>query len=168
MATGIDEHRRYAIDFIEACEEIKARCPHVHISGGDSNLSFSFRGNEPVRRAMHSVFLYHAVQAGMDMGIVNAGQLDVYDAIDPELRDACEDVIWDRREDATERMITLADKYRGTDAVAEKAAEEWCGGDVGKRLAHALVKGIDASEIGRAACRERGVQYVELSGVAVY
>src|SRR3546814_524589 len=144
IATGIDEHRRYAIDFIEACEEIKARCPHVHISGGVSNLSFSFRGNEPVRRAMHSVFLYHAVQAGMDMGIVNAGQLDVYDAIDPELREACEDVIWDRREDATERMITLAEKYRGTDAVAEKAAEEWRGWDVGKRLEHALVKGIDA------------------------
>src|SRR3546814_66744 len=93
---------------------------------------------------MHSVFLYHAVQAGMDMGIVNAGQLDVYDAIDPELREACEDVIWDRREDATERMITLAEKYRGTDAVAEKAAEEWRGWDVGKRLEHALVKGIDA------------------------
>src|SRR3546814_86292 len=144
IATGIDEHRRYAIDSIEACEEIKARCPHVHISGGVSNLSFSFRGNEPVRRAMHSVFLYHAVQAGMDMGIVNAGQLDVYDAIDPELREACEDVIWDRREDATERMITLAEKYRGTDAVAEKAAEEWRGWDVGKRLEHALVKGIDA------------------------
>ncbi|RVT40357.1 methionine synthase [Sphingobium algorifonticola] len=143
VATGIDEHRRYAIDFIEACREIKARCPHCHISGGVSNLSFSFRGNEPVRRAMHSVFLYHAIQAGMDMGIVNAGQLDVYDAIDPELREACEDVIWDRREDATDRLITLAEKYRGTDAVAEKAAEAWRGWAVEKRLEHALVKGID-------------------------
>jgi 5-methyltetrahydrofolate--homocysteine methyltransferase len=144
VATGIDEHRRYAIDFIEAVVEIKKRCPHCHISGGVSNLSFSFRGNEPVRRAMHSVFLYHAIQAGMDMGIVNAGQLDVYDAIDPELREACEDVIWDRREDSTDRLITLAEKFRGTDAVAEKAAEEWRGWDVVKRLEHALVKGIDA------------------------
>jgi 5-methyltetrahydrofolate--homocysteine methyltransferase len=144
VATGIDEHRRYAIDFIEAVTEIKKRCPHCHISGGVSNLSFSFRGNEPVRRAMHSVFLYHAIQAGMDMGIVNAGQLDVYDAIDPELREACEDVIWDRREDSTDRLITLAEKFRGTDAVAEKAAEEWRGWDVVKRLEHALVKGIDA------------------------
>jgi 5-methyltetrahydrofolate--homocysteine methyltransferase len=144
IATGIDEHRRYAIDFIEACRDIKAACPHVHISGGVSNLSFSFRGNEPVRRAMHSVFLYHAIQAGMDMGIVNAGQLDVYDAIEPELREACEDVIWDRRGDATERMIALAERYRGTDAVAEKAAEEWRGWEVRKRLEHALVKGIDA------------------------
>ena len=144
VATGIDEHRRYAIDFIEATAEIKKRCPHCHISGGVSNLSFSFRGNEPVRRAMHSVFLYHAIQAGMDMGIVNAGQLDVYDAIDPELREACEDVIWDKREDATDRLITLAERYRGTDAVAEKAAEEWRGWNVVKRLEHALVKGIDA------------------------
>ncbi|PTQ11005.1 methionine synthase [Sphingomonas oleivorans] len=144
VATGIDEHRRYAIDFIEACREIKLRCPHAHISGGVSNLSFSFRGNEPVRRAMHSVFLYHAIRAGLDMGIVNAGQLDVYDAIDPELREACEDVIWDRREDATERLIALAEQFRGKDAAAEKAAEEWRGWDVVKRLEHALVKGIDA------------------------
>ena len=144
IATGIDEHRRYAIDFIEATAEIKKRCPHVHISGGVSNLSFSFRGNEPVRRAMHSVFLYHAIKAGMDMGIVNAGQLDVYDTIDEELREACEDVIWDRRDDATERMITLAEKYRGTDEAAEKAAAEWRSLEVTKRLEYALVKGIDA------------------------
>jgi len=143
VATGIDEHRRYAIDFIEATAEIKKRCPHVHISGGVSNLSFSFRGNEPVRRAMHSVFLYHAIQAGMDMGIVNAGQLDVYDAIDPVLREACEDVIWDKNDDATDNLIALAEKFRGTDAVAEKQAEEWRGWDVRKRLEHALVKGID-------------------------
>jgi 5-methyltetrahydrofolate--homocysteine methyltransferase len=144
VAPGIEEHRRYALDFIEAVSEIRARCPHVHISGGLSNLSFSFRGNEPVRRAMHSVFLYHAVPAGMDMGIVNAGQLDVYDEIDPELREACEDVIFDRRDDATERLITLAERYRGTDAAEEKKAAEWRGWPVDRRLAHALVKGIDA------------------------
>ncbi|MEH6714228.1 methionine synthase [Parasphingorhabdus flavimaris] len=144
IATGIDEHRRYGIDFIEATREIKKRCPHVHISGGLSNLSFSFRGNEPVRKAMHSVFLYHAIPAGMDMAIVNAGQLDIYDDIDPELRELCEDVIFDRRDDATDRLITLAEKFRGTDEVAEKAAAEWRGYEVHKRLEHALVKGIDA------------------------
>ncbi|MGJ8535575.1 MAG: methionine synthase [Parasphingopyxis sp.] len=148
IATGIDEHRRYAIDFIEAAREIRERCPGVHISGGLSNLSFSFRGNEPVRRAMHSVFLYHAIPAGMDMGIVNAGQLDVYDAIDPELREACEDVIFDRTPEAggdpTENLIALAEKYRGTDKKAEKEAEEWRGWEVVKRLEYALVKGIDA------------------------
>ncbi len=144
IGTGIDEHRRYAIDFIEAASEIRRRCPGAHISGGLSNLSFSFRGNEPVRRAMHSVFLYHAIPAGMDMGIVNAGQLDVYDAIDPELREACEDVIFDRREDATERLIALAERYKGTDIAAEKAAAEWRSLPVGERLSYALVKGIDA------------------------
>ncbi|ASK90042.1 methionine synthase [Sphingorhabdus sp. SMR4y] len=144
IATGIDEHRRYGIDFIEATREIRKRCPHVHISGGLSNLSFSFRGNEPVRKAMHSVFLYHAIPAGMDMAIVNAGQLDIYDDIDPELRELCEDVIFDRRDDATDRLITLAEKFRGTDEVAEKAAAEWRGYEVHKRLEHALVKGIDA------------------------
>jgi 5-methyltetrahydrofolate--homocysteine methyltransferase len=144
IATGIDEHRRYAIDFIEACREITVRCPHAHISGGLSNLSFSFRGNEPVRRAMHSVFLYHAIPAGLDMAIVNAGQLDVYDAIEPELRAACDAVIFDRHDDATENLITLAERFRGTDAVAEKQAAEWRGWPVRERLAHALVKGIDA------------------------
>ena len=144
VATGIEEHNNYGVDFIEACKEIRARCPHAHISGGLSNLSFSFRGNEPVRRAMHSIFLYHAIPAGMDMGIVNAGQLDVYDQIDPELRTACEDVILNRDPDAGDRLVTLAEKFRGTDAVAEKAAEEWRGWEVRKRLEHALVKGIDA------------------------
>ena len=144
IATGIDEHRRYAIDFIEAAREIRRRCPGVHISGGLSNLSFSFRGNEPVRRAMHSVFLYHAIPAGMDMGIVNAGQLDVYDAIDPELREACEDVILDRRDDATERLITIAERYKDSDPAAEKAAAEWRSLPVRERLSYALVKGIDA------------------------
>jgi len=144
IATGIDEHRRYAIDFIEAAREIRLRCPHTHISGGLSNLSFSFRGNEPVRRAMHSVFLYHAIPAGMDMGIVNAGQLDVYDTIDAELREACEDVIFDRREDATERLIALAERYKGVDAAEEKKLAEWRSLPVTERLSYALVKGIDA------------------------
>ncbi|WP_137785825.1 methionine synthase [Sphingomonas sp. 3P27F8] len=144
VATGIEEHNNYGVDFIEATREIRRRCPHVHISGGLSNLSFSFRGNEPVRRAMHSVFLYHAIPAGMDMAIVNAGQLDVYDTIDPELRTACEDVVLNRDPDAGDRLVTLAERFRGTDAAAEKAAEEWRGWSVTKRLEHALVKGIDA------------------------
>src|SRR4051795_12207157 len=144
VATGIDEHRRYALDFIEAAGEIRRRCPGTHISGGLSNLSFSFRGNEPVRRAMHSVFLYHAIPAGMDMGIVNAGQLDVYDAIDPELREACEDVIFDRRDDATERLVVLAERFKGTDEAEEKKLAEWRSLPVAERLSYALVKGIDA------------------------
>src|SRR5690606_10620024 len=143
VATGIEEHNNYAVDFIEAVKEIKARCPHVHFSGGLSNLSFSFRGNEPVRRAMHSVFLYHAIPAGLDMAIVNAGQLDVYDTIDPELRTACEDVILNRDPEAGDRLVALAERFRGTDAVAEKQAAEWRGWAVEKRLEHALVKGID-------------------------
>ena len=144
VATGIEEHRRYAIDFIEAAGEIRRRCPGVHISGGLSNLSFSFRGNEPVRRAMHSVFLYHAIPAGMDMGIVNAGQLDVYDAIDPKLREAVEDVILDRRDDATERLVELAERFKDVDPAAEKAAAQWRSLPVAERLSYALVKGIDA------------------------
>ncbi|QJB69148.1 methionine synthase [Parasphingorhabdus halotolerans] len=167
VATGIDEHRRYGLDFIEATAEIKKRCPHVHISGGLSNLSFSFRGNEPVRKAMHSVFLYHAIPAGMDMAIVNAGQLDIYDDIDPELREHCEDVVFDRRDDATDRLITLAEKFRGTDVVAEKAAAEWRGYEVHKRLEHSLVKGIDAhiiedTEEMRAAVKDRGGRPIEV------
>ncbi|PIW54042.1 MAG: methionine synthase [Sphingomonadales bacterium CG12_big_fil_rev_8_21_14_0_65_65_10] len=144
VATGIEEHDRYGLDFLEAVKEIKAACPHAKTSGGLSNLSFSFRGNETVRRAMHSVFLYHAIPAGLDMAIVNAGQLDVYDQIDPTLREACEDVILARRPDATERLIELAESYKGKSAAEEKAAEEWRGWDVKKRLEHALVKGIDA------------------------
>ncbi|MDP4574273.1 methionine synthase [Qipengyuania sp. G39] len=144
VATGIEEHDRYGLDFIEAVAEIKAACPHAKTSGGLSNLSFSFRGNETVRRAMHSVFLYHAIPAGLDMAIVNAGQLDVYDQIDPTLREACEDVILMRRPDATERLIDLAESYKGKSAADEKAAEEWRGWEVKKRLEHALVKGIDA------------------------
>ena len=144
VATGIEEHDRYGLDFIEAVREIKAACPHAKTSGGLSNLSFSFRGNETVRRAMHSVFLYHAIPAGLDMAIVNAGQLDVYDQIDPELREACEDVILMRRADATENLIALAESYKGKSAADEKAAEEWRGWPVERRLEHALVKGIDA------------------------
>jgi 5-methyltetrahydrofolate--homocysteine methyltransferase len=145
VATGIEEHNNYGVDFIEATREIRRRCPHAHVSGGVSNLSFSFRGNEPVRRAMHSVFLYHAIAAGMDMGIVNAGQLDVYDAIDPELRDLVEDVVLNRRADATDRLLAVADKFKGGPAkAADPAAELWRQWPVEKRLEHALVKGIDA------------------------
>ncbi|WP_232495007.1 methionine synthase [Novosphingobium kaempferiae] len=174
VATGIEEHDRYGLDFIEAVVEIKARCPHVHFSGGLSNLSFSFRGNETVRRAMHSVFLYHAIPAGLDMAIVNAGQLDVYDQIDPALREACEDVIMMRRpgvgEDgktSTERLIELAESFKGKDTVAEKAAEEWRGWDVTKRIEHALVRGIDAyvvedTEEARAAIAAAGGRPIEV------
>lgn len=167
VATGIEEHNNYAVDFIEACKEIRVRCPHAHISGGLSNLSFSFRGNEPVRRAMHSVFLYYAIPAGLDMAIVNAGQLDIYDDIDPELRQACEDVILNRDPDAGERLVALAEKYRGTDAVAEQQAAEWRGWEVVKRLEHALVKGIDAhivddTEEARQAIAARGGRPIEV------
>jgi 5-methyltetrahydrofolate--homocysteine methyltransferase len=143
VATGIEEHNNYGVDFIEATREIKKRCPGVKISGGVSNLSFAFRGNEPVRKAMHSVFLYHAIQAGMDMGIVNAGQLEVYDQIPHELRDACEDVILNRNPEATERLLELAPKYKGTGEVAETQDAEWRSWPVEKRLEHALVKGMD-------------------------
>ncbi|MEJ6010730.1 methionine synthase [Novosphingobium aquae] len=167
VATGIEEHNNYAVDFIEAVKEIRVSCPHVHFSGGLSNLSFSFRGNEPVRRAMHSIFLYHAIPAGLDMAIVNAGQLDVYDTIDPELRQACEDVILNADEGATERLVTLAEKFRGTDVAQEKAAEEWRSWDVVRRIEHALVKGIDAhivddTEIARAEINERGGRPIEV------
>ncbi len=167
VATGIEEHDRYGLDFLEAVKEIKAQCPYAKTSGGLSNLSFSFRGNETVRRAMHSVFLYHAIPAGLDMAIVNAGQLDVYDQIDPALRDACEDVILARRSDATERLIDLAESYKGKSVADEKAAEEWRGWAVEKRLEHALVKGIDAhivddTEIMRAAIAEAGGRPIEV------
>ena len=173
VATGIEEHDNYGVDFIEAAREIRATCPHVHISGGLSNLSFSFRGNEIVRRAMHSVFLFHAIPAGMDMAIVNAGQLDIYDQIDPALREACEDVILNRRpsvegeETSTERLITLAESYRGQDIAREKAAEEWRSYDVVRRLEHALVRGIDAyvvedTEEARAEVAARGGRPIEV------
>ncbi len=141
VATGIEEHNRYAIDFIEATKQIKQVCPGARISGGISNLSFSFRGNDKVREAMHSAFLYRAIAAGMDMGIVNAGQLEVYEEIPKELRDAVEDVLFDRRPDATERLVTLAETVKG----AGKTQVEdlaWRDADVRDRLRHALVKGI--------------------------
>jgi 5-methyltetrahydrofolate--homocysteine methyltransferase len=143
VATGIEEHNGYGVAFIEATRQITATLPHVHISGGVSNLSFSFRGNEPVREAMHSVFLYHAIQAGMDMGIVNAGQLAVYETIDPELREACEDVILNRREDATDRLLELAERYKGQAGGEAKAKDmSWRQLPVGERITHALVNGI--------------------------
>lgn len=163
VATGIEEHNNYGVDFIEAVKEIKARCPHVHFSGGLSNLSFSFRGNEPVRRAMHSVFLYHAIPAGLDMAIVNAGQLDIYDQIEPELRTACEDVILNRDPEAGDRLVALAEKYRGTDVVAEKQAAEWRGWAVEKRLEHALVKGIDQYVVeDTEECRQKAAKPIEV------
>lgn len=143
VATGIEEHNGYGVAFIGATKQITDTLPHVHVSGGISNLSFSFRGNEPVREAMHAVFLYYAIQNGMDMGIVNAGQLAVYESIDPELREACEDVILNRRPDATDRLLALAERYRGT-AGKEAAAKDmsWREGTVEERISYALVNGI--------------------------
>ena len=144
VATGIEEHDNYAVDFIEATRIIKRTLPHCHVSGGVSNVSFSFRGNEPVRAAIHSVFLYHAIQAGMDMGIVNAGGLPVYDDLDAELRERVEDVILNRRKDATERLLEIADRYKGRKGEAPVENLAWREKPVRERLAHALVHGIDA------------------------
>ncbi|BBL71063.1 methionine synthase [Methylogaea oryzae] len=144
IATGIEEHNRYGLDFIEAVTEIKKTLPHALISGGVSNVSFSFRGNNPVREAIHAVFLYHAIRQGMDMGIVNAGQLALYDEIPAELRDAVEDVILNRRPDGTECLLAIADKYKGDGSSVEKKEDlAWRSWPVAKRLEHALVKGID-------------------------
>src|SRR5579872_5189796 len=143
IATGIEEHDGYGVAFIEAARQIRQSLPHAHISGGVSNLSFSFRGNEPVREAMHAVFLYHAIQAGMDMGIVNAGQLAVYESIEPELREACEDVVLNRRKDATERLLALAERFKGAGGRAPREQDlAWREAPVAKRLEHALVNGI--------------------------
>ena len=144
VATGIEEHDNYAVDFIEATRIIKQTLPHCHVSGGVSNVSFSFRGNEPVRAAIHSVFLYHAIQAGMDMGIVNAGGLPVYDDLDAELRERVEDVILNRRKDSTERLLEIADRYKGKKGEAPVENLAWREKPVRERLAHALVHGIDA------------------------
>ena len=147
VATGIEEHNNYAVDFIEATRWIKANLPHAKVSGGVSNVSFSFRGNNPVREAMHSAFLYHAIKAGMDMGIVNAGMLEVYEEIEPELKELVEDALLNRRPDATERLVNHGEKLKaasaGTTATDKKVEEEWRKGTVEARLAHALVKGID-------------------------
>lgn len=143
VATGIPEHNNYAVDFIEACRDIKATLPHALISGGVSNVSFSFRGNDPVREAIHAVFLYYAIRNGMDMGIVNAGQLAIYDDLPSALRDAVEDVILNRREDATDRLLALAEEYRSSKGENDQPQlAEWRGWDVEKRLEYALVKGI--------------------------
>jgi 5-methyltetrahydrofolate--homocysteine methyltransferase len=145
VATGMEEHNNYAVDFINATRWIKANLPHAKVSGGVSNISFSFRGNNKVREAMHSAFLYHAIAAGLDMGIVNAGMLEVYEEIDPELKVLVEDVLLNRRPDATERLVDFGESLKGVgSAVSEKKAEEWRNGTVEERLSHALVKGIDA------------------------
>jgi 5-methyltetrahydrofolate--homocysteine methyltransferase len=142
IATGIEEHDNYGVDFIEATRAIKQRLPYARVSGGVSNVSFSFRGNEPVRRAMHAVFLYHAIAAGMDMGIVNAGDLPVYDEIDPELREAVEDVVLNRKSGATERLVEIAPKFKGGKAAERVVDLAWRSGTVSERLSHALVHGV--------------------------
>ena len=145
VATGMEEHNNYALDFINATRWIKANLPHAKVSGGVSNISFSFRGNSKVREAMHSAFLYHAIAAGMDMGIVNAGMLEVYEEISPELKLLVEDVLLNRRADATERLVEFGEKLKGEGTVqSEKKAEQWRSLSVEERLSHALVKGIDA------------------------
>jgi len=144
LATGIEEHATYGIDFIEACAWIKANLPGVHLSGGISNVSFSFRGNNPVREAIHAVFLFHAIKAGLDMGIVNAGALVPYDSIDPELRDRIEDVVLNRREDAAERLLEIAERFNSSEKTEDPKAAEWRSLPVRERITHALVKGIDA------------------------
>ena len=145
VATGMEEHNNYAVDFINATRWIKANLPHAKVSGGVSNISFSFRGNNKVREAMHSAFLYHAISAGMDMGIVNAGMLEVYEEIEPELKVLVEDVLLNRRPDATERLVEYGEQLKNVGRVVnEKKAEEWRNGTVEERLSHALVKGVDA------------------------
>ncbi len=155
IATGIPEHNNYAVDFIEATRWIKTNLPYAHVSGGLSNLSFSFRGNELVRAAMHSVFLFHAIKAGMDMAIVNAGALPVYDDIDPELRELCEDAILNRRPDATERLLEAAQRHKGGSGAERKVDLAWREWPVGRRLEHALVAGItDFIEADTEAARQ--------------
>ncbi|AMJ55436.1 MULTISPECIES: methionine synthase [Stenotrophomonas] len=144
VATGIEEHDNYAVDFIEATRIIKRTLPHCHVSGGVSNVSFSFRGNETVRQAIHSVFLYHAIKAGMDMGIVNAGAMPIYDQLDPELRERVEDVILNRRRDGTERLLEIAERYKGKKGEQKVEDLAWRERPVRDRLAHALVQGLDA------------------------
>ncbi|MCA1772636.1 MAG: methionine synthase, partial [Halomonas sp.] len=166
IATGIEEHNNYAVDFIEASQWIREHLPHAMLSGGVSNVSFSFRGNNPVREAIHSVFLYHAIRAGLTMGIVNAGQLAVYDDLPAELRDAVEDVVLNRRSDGTERLLDIADKYKGDGSGAVKKEDlEWRSWPVNKRIEHALVKGItahieDDTELARAEA-ERPIEVIE-------
>ena len=164
VATGIEEHNNYGLAFIEAARQIKERMPLVHISGGVSNLSFAFRGNEPVRAAMHSVFLYHAIQAGMDMGIVNAGQLELYDDIDPELRELCEDVVLNRRPDATDRLLDAAPKFKGDGSTKRNVQDlTWREASVQERLTHSLVHGItDYIEADTEEARQQAAKPIEV------
>jgi len=164
VATGIEEHNGYGLAFIEATRQIKAKLPHVHVSGGVSNLSFSFRGNEAVRQAMHSVFLYHAIAAGLDMAIVNAGQITLYDDIEPELRELCEDVILNRRPDATDRLLDAAAKYKGEGAARSKEKDlAWRDAPVDERLKHALVHGINEFiEADTEAARKQAQKPIEV------
>ncbi|RQW70043.1 methionine synthase [Halomonas sp. YLB-10] len=164
IATGIDEHNNYAVDFIEATRWIREHLPHAMVSGGVSNVSFSFRGNNPVREAIHSVFLYHAIRAGLTMGIVNAGQLAVYDDLPEELREAVEDVVLNRRDDSTERLLDIADKYKGDGSGGEKKEDlEWRSWEVEKRIEHALVKGITAYiEDDTELARQRATRPIEV------
>ena len=163
VATGIEEHENYGVDFIEAARAIKTDLPHAHVSGGVSNLSFSFRGNERVREAMHSVFLYHAIAAGMDMGIVNAGQLAVYAEIEDDLKEACEDVVLNRRKGATERLVDLADKYKGAGAKTQEKDAAWREASVDKRLEYALVNGVtDYIEIDVEEARARSTRPLDV------
>ncbi len=175
VATGIEEHAGYGVAFIEATRTITETLPHAHVSGGVSNLSFSFRGNEPVREAMHSVFLYHAIQAGMDMGIVNAGQLAVYDTLEPNLRQACEDVIFNLRPDSTERLLEIAETFKGQAGGEAKAKDlTWRNGSVAERISHALVNGItefiDADTEEARLASERPLHVIEgplMAGMSV-
>ena len=166
VATGIEEHNNYGVDFIEATREIRSSLPYASVSGGVSNVSFSFRGNNPVREAIHAVFLYHAIKAGMNMGIVNAGQLAIYDDLPEELRERVEDVVLNRRPDSTERLLDIADQYKGDGSSAKKEDNlEWRELPIGERITHALVKGIDAfieedTEIARQQF-DRPIQVIE-------
>ena len=163
VATGIEEHNGYGLAFIEATRQIKAKLPHVHVSGGVSNLSFAFRGNEAVRQAMHSVFLYHAIRAGLDMAIVNAGQIALYDDIEPNLRTLCEDVILNRRADATDRLLEVADRYRGEAGKPKEKDLAWRDAPVAERLKHALVHGInDYIEADTEAARRLAAKPIEV------
>jgi len=163
VATGIEEHNGYGLAFIEATRRIKAELPHVHVSGGVSNLSFAFRGNEPVRQAMHSVFLYHAIAAGLDMAIVNAGQITLYDDIESELRTLCEDVILNRRPDATDRLLEAAGRYKGEAAKPKEKDLAWRDAPVHKRLEHALVHGIsEFIEADTEAARKLAAKPIEV------
>lgn len=163
VATGIEEHNNYAVDFIEACSYIRDELPHALSSGGVSNVSFSFRGNNPVREAIHSVFLYHAIRNGLTMGIVNAGQLEIYDEIPAELREKVEDVVLNRHEGSTEALLAIAENYRGGGAVKEAEDEEWRSYPVTKRLEHALVKGITAFIVeDTEECRQQCARPIEV------